>query len=125
MITQSDGCVVWLTGLRGAGKMTLAQALLAHLRQAGCPAHVLDGDLLQRGLCRDLGFNAADRHENIRRAGEVARLLGEAGLVAIAAFISPFLADRDCVREIVPAGRFFEVFVNAPLATCEQRDVKG
>src|SRR4030095_5588377 len=85
----------------------------------------LDGDILRRGLCRDLGFSSTDRRENIRRVGEVAALFADAGCIAIAAFISPFREDRDIVRGILQPGRFVEVFVNAPLEVCEQRDVKG
>lgn len=116
---------VWITGLSGAGKSTLAQALLTELQQRGTRAFVLDGDHLRQGLCADLGFSDADRHENIRRAGEVARLMFDAGLVVICAFVSPFAADRDRVRHLFPAGRFIEVYLATPLATCAARDPKG
>lgn len=116
---------VWITGLPGAGKSTLAQALFTELQQRGAPAFVLDGDDLRQGLCADLGFSEADRHENIRRAGAVARLMFDAGLVVICAFISPYAADRDRVRHLFPAGRFIEVYLSTPLETCAARDPKG
>lgn len=119
------GLVIWLTGLSGAGKTTIAIELERQLFRAGKHTYLLDGDALRHGLNRDLGFSGEARRENIRRAGEVAALFADAGLFVIAAFISPFSADRDHVRSIVPAGQFIEVFVNAPLEVCEQRDVKG
>jgi adenylylsulfate kinase len=115
----------WFTGLSGAGKSTLAYALHATLHQQGAPAHVLDGDELRRGLCSDLGLSEADRRENIRRAGEVARLFFDAGLVVICAFVSPYAGDRAKVRALFPAGRFIEVHVATPLAVCAERDPKG
>lgn len=118
--------VVWFTGLSGSGKSTLAGALLAELRGRYRAATVLlDGDVLRSGLNRDLGFSAADRQENIRRTGEVTRLLYDAGLIVLTAFISPFRADRDAVRALLPAGDFIEAWVAAPLEVCEARDVKG
>jgi bifunctional enzyme CysN/CysC len=120
-----SGRIVWLTGLSGAGKSTLAVALERRLFDEGRQVCVLDGDIVRAGLCQDLGFSAEDRTENIRRIGEVARLLAGAGLVVIVAFISPFRADRDRVRKGMAEGRFTEVFVNAPLEVCEQRDPKG
>ena len=119
------GLVVWLTGLSGAGKTTLATAVQRSLRQRDYRAPMLDGDVLRAGLCSDLGFSAKDRHENVRRAGAVAGLMAEAGLICVVALISPFRSDRTSARALVPAGRFVEVFVNAPLSVCEQRDVKG
>jgi adenylyl-sulfate kinase len=121
------GVVVWLTGLSGSGKSTLALALDSALHGSGRHCYLLDGDNLRHGLCRDLGFSDADRKENIRRTGEVARLMAEAGLIVICSLISPFSADRDQIRESCrTAGvRFIEVFVNAPLAICEERDPKG
>lgn len=119
------GMIVWLTGLSGAGKTTIATELERRLFAAGRQTYLLDGDILRRGLCRDLGFTAADRRENIRRVGEVAALFADAGCIAIAAFISPVREDRDAVRRLVAPGRFVEVFVNAPLSVCELRDVKG
>ncbi len=117
--------VVWLTGLSGAGKTTIATELARKLFLERRHTYLLDGDLRRRGLCRDLNFSAESRRENIRRAGEVATLFADAGYIVIAAFISPFRADRDQVRAILPAGRFIEVFVDAPLEVCESRDVKG
>ena len=119
------GRVVWFTGLSGAGKSTIALALERRLFAAGQQVYVLDGDIVRTGLCSDLKFSHADRTENIRRIGEVARILADAGLLVIVAFISPFRADRDRARSLMAAGRFTEVFINAPLEVCERRDVKG
>lgn len=119
------GCVVWLTGLSGAGKSTIATELESALTRLQWRAYVLDGDNIRYGLCSDLGFSPHDRAENIRRVGEVAHLMADAGLIAISAFISPYREARELVRQIVPRGRFIEVFVNAPLEVCEQRDPKG
>lgn len=116
---------VWLTGLSGSGKSTLSRIVERTLVDRGVAAYVLDGDNLRHGLCADLGFDAAAREENVRRAGEVARLMTDAGLVVLTAFISPFRRDRDRVRALLPAGRFLEVHVATPLAICEQRDSKG
>lgn len=118
------GAVLWLTGLSGAGKSTLAAGLHRALQDRGVPAVVLDGDALRRGLNADLGYTPADRAENLRRAAEVAKLLAASGLVVVAALISPTAADRHRVRAIVGKG-FHEIFVNADLAVCERRDVKG
>lgn len=123
-LPPSPGWVVWLTGLSGAGKTTIAYGLEHVLRQEGCPACVLDGDCLRRGLCSDLGFAPTDRQENIRRVGEVARLFADAGLVCIAALISPSQRDRDRARATAPAGRFLEVYLSTPLEVCERRDPK-
>lgn len=117
--------VVWLTGLSGAGKSTVAGALEALLRERGVRSFVLDGDVVRQGLCKDLGFSAADRVENLRRVAEVARMMVDAGLVVITALISPFRADRGLARARFEAGEFFEVFVSTPLAVAEQRDPKG
>jgi adenylylsulfate kinase len=117
--------ILWFTGLSGAGKSTLATAVEAHLHRMGCRTFVIDGDNVRHGLCGDLGFSTADRTENIRRVGEVAKLFTEAGVIALTAFISPFQADRDRVRKLVPNGDFFEIYCKADLAVCEQRDVKG
>lgn len=122
---DSLGGVVWLTGLSGAGKTTTSRALAAVLRAENRAVCVLDGDALRRGLCSDLGFAAADRQENIRRVGEVARLFADAGLICVVALISPYRRDRDRARAAAPPGRFIEVYINAPLAVCEQRDPKG
>lgn len=117
--------IVWLTGLSGAGKSTLANALEGELFAAGFHSYLLDGDNIRMGLNKGLGFSDADRVENIRRIGEVAKLFVDAGLIAVTAFISPFRADREMVRALVGPGEFFEVHVNAPLELCEQRDPKG
>lgn len=115
----------WFTGFPAAGKTTLARALHERLRALGRPSTVLDGDELRRGLCADLGLSDADRRENIRRAGEVARLMADAGLIVICAFVSPFQADRARVRALFRPGEFVEVHVDTPLATCIERDPKG
>lgn len=117
--------VVWFTGLSGAGKSTLAHAVEAALYQQGRHTFVFDGDNVRHGLCSDLGFSPADRCENLRRIGEMARLFVEAGNIALTAFISPMREDRERVRQIVGPERFIEVFVSCPLEVCEQRDVKG
>jgi adenylylsulfate kinase len=119
------GCTVWLTGLSGSGKSTIAVELEKRLWDRGVRAYMLDGDNVRHGLNKNLGFSPADRTENIRRIGEVAKLFTEAGMVAITAFISPYRADRDQVRALVPPGDFVEVHVDCPLEVCEQRDVKG
>ncbi len=118
-------CVIWFTGLSASGKSTLAGALEEILTRQGYHTYLLDGDNVRHGLCRDLGFSEADRKENIRRVGEVARLMADAGLIVLAAFISPFRADRQTVRDILPPGQFVEVFVDTPLEVCRQRDPKG
>ena len=117
--------MLWFTGLSGAGKSTIANQLDRKLVELGCHTMLLDGDNVRHGLNRDLGFTDTDRVENIRRAGEVARLMGEAGLIVITAFISPFRADRRMAREIASPHAFFEVFVDTPLAECQRRDPKG
>jgi len=119
------GRVVWLTGLSGAGKSTIATELLRQLHSLRRPAYVLDGDKVRANLCSDLGFTPEDRKENIRRIAEVARLFADAGLVCIVAFISPYRADRERARALLPTGRFVEVFLSTPVEVCEQRDVKG
>ncbi len=119
------GVVVWLTGLSGAGKSTIATELERELFNRGKYAYALDGDNLRHGLCSDLGFAPDDRRENIRRIGEVAKLFADAGMVCITAFISPYRADRDLVRRLLQPGQFIEVYLNAPLEVCEQRDPKG
>ena len=116
---------VWFTGLPGSGKSTLARSVEAALAAEGVLAYVLDGDNLRFGLNSDLGFSPQDRAENIRRAGEASALLRDAGVVVLAAFISPYRQDRDRVRNLHPDGAFMEVFVDAPLSVCEQRDPKG
>ncbi|HSU57017.1 MAG TPA: adenylyl-sulfate kinase [Candidatus Dormibacteraeota bacterium] len=119
------GCVVWLTGLSGAGKSTIASDLERELFNLGRHVYVLDGDNIRHGLGSDLGFSPKDRTENIRRVGEVAKLFADAGVICITAFISPYRSDREIVRKIMPRDRFIEVFINAPLEVCEQRDPKG
>jgi len=117
--------VLWLTGLPGAGKSTIAQALARTLRELGQRCCVLDGDALRQGLNRDLGFSFADRAENVRRVAEVARLMADAGLIVIVALISPFLADREMARALIGDGGFVEIFVDVPLKVAEARDPKG
>lgn len=119
------GAVVWFTGLSGSGKSTIAHAVEKKLHEMGCRSFVFDGDNVRHGLCSDLSFSEADRHENLRRIGEMTRLFLEAGIVALTAFISPFREDRHHVRSLVPSGEFFEIYCNSPLATCEKRDIKG
>ncbi len=117
--------VVWLTGLSGAGKSTIAGAVEARLHHAGIHTAILDGDNLRLGLTEDLGFSLADRTENIRRVAQVARLMSDAGLVVLCAFISPLRAEREMARAAQLPGHFLEVFVDTPLATCIARDTKG
>ncbi len=119
------GVVLWFTGLSGSGKSTVAGALESALHQQGVSTYLLDGDNVRHGLCSDLGFSDDDRRENIRRVGEVAKLMVDAGLVVLSAFISPHRAERALVREQLGEGRFIEVFVDTPLAECERRDPKG
>jgi adenylylsulfate kinase len=117
--------VLWFTGLSGAGKSTLAQALEADLHRLGVRTYILDGDVLRTGLNEDLGFSPEDRRENIRRVGHASKLLAEAGVVVLVALISPFREDRDQVRRMFQPGEFIEIFVDCPLAVCEERDPKG
>lgn len=119
------GGVIWFTGLSGSGKSTLADAVEQRLFQQGVSTFLLDGDNVRHGLCRDLGFSDADRKENIRRVGEVAKLMADAGLLVLTAFISPHRSERQMVRELLEPGQFIEVFVDTPLAVCEARDPKG
>jgi bifunctional enzyme CysN/CysC len=119
------GCVLWLTGLSGSGKSTIATELERELFNMGRHVYILDGDNIRHGLCSDLGFSHEDRKENIRRVGEVAKLFADAGVICITAFISPYRADRDLARKILAKGSFIEVYINAPVAVCEQRDPKG
>ncbi len=125
--TGTRGATVWLTGLSGSGKSTIGVALEELLVSRGIPAYMLDGDNLRHGLNGDLGFSEADRAENVRRAGEVACLFADAGMVAIVPLISPYVADRERVRRRHEDGglRFVEVFVDTPLEECERRDPKG
>lgn len=117
--------IVWFTGLSGSGKSTLSHAVEEELHRLGCRTFVFDGDNVRHGLCSDLGFSIADRKENIRRIGEMAKLFIEAGVIALTAFISPLREDRERVRSLVPHGDFLEVYCRCPLEVCETRDVKG
>ena len=119
------GAVLWFTGLSGAGKSTVAHAVEEQLYKRGCRSFVFDGDNVRHGLCSDLGFSSEDRHENLRRIGEMSKLFLEAGIISLTAFISPFRSDRERVRSLVPHGDFIEIYCNSPLEVCEQRDVKG
>jgi bifunctional enzyme CysN/CysC len=120
-----QAAVVWLTGMSGAGKSTIARAVERRLFEEGHRTMLLDGDDLRHGLCGDLGFSPADRAENIRRAGEVARLFFEQGAIVLCAFVSPYAVDRGRVRSLMPEGRFVEVFVQADLNALRSRDPKG
>jgi adenylylsulfate kinase len=122
---SQEPLVIWFTGLSASGKSTIAGALEQILTQQGYHTYLLDGDNVRLGLCKDLSFSDDDRKENIRRVGEVAKLGVDAGLIILAAFISPFRNDRQIVRDLLPQGQFVEVFVDAPLKLCKQRDPKG
>lgn len=124
-LLKQQPLTIWLTGLSAAGKSTLAFGLERVLIEAGHPCYVLDGDNVRHGLNNNLGFSPEDRSENIRRVAEVAKLMNDAGLIVITAFISPFRADRDNARAIIGEGVFQEVFVDAGLDACEERDPKG
>lgn len=117
--------IIWLTGLSGSGKSTIAGLLEEALFQEGRKTYLLDGDNIRFGLNKDLGFSEGDRKENMRRIAEVAKLMMDAGLIVITAFISPFREERDLVRKLVGPGEFIEVFINTPLEECEKRDPKG
>ena len=117
--------ILWFTGLSGAGKSTIANIVEARLCARGVHTLMLDGDNVRQGLCKDLGFTEADRVENIRRVGEVAKLMTEAGLIVLCSFISPFRAERQMVRELVENGEFIEIFVDTPIDVCVARDPKG
>jgi len=117
--------ILWFTGLPSSGKSTLANEVEKKLIAGGTKTYILDGDNVRMGLCKDLGFSEQDRAENIRRIGEVSKLFVQAGVVVLSAFVSPYRRDRDAVRALVENGEFIEVFVDAPLEVCEQRDVKG
>lgn len=133
LITPSDrerlnnhrGAVLWFTGLSGSGKSTLAGAVEQQLHSQGIRTFLLDGDNVRHGLCRDLGFNEQARQENIRRVAEVARLMADAGLVVLTAFISPHRQERERAKTLIGDRRFVEIFVDTPLALCETRDPKG
>ena len=124
-IHKHRSVILWFTGLSGSGKSTLAHAVEDYLHNKGCSTFVLDGDNVRHGLCSDLGFTDEDRIENIRRIGELAKLIIEAGVVTLTAFISPFKSDRDAARKLVPHGDFLEIYCKCPITTCEKRDVKG
>ena len=117
--------VIWFTGLSGSGKSTIANALEKNLYQMGTRTYILDGDNVRHGLCNDLGFKNSDRVENIRRVAEVAKLMVDAGIVVLTAFISPFESERQMARDLFEKGEFFEVFVDTPLELVEERDPKG
>ena len=119
------GAIIWFTGLSGSGKSTLAYAVEKILHQHGSQTIVLDGDNIRHGLCGDLGFSVKDRQENIRRIGEVAKLLMEAGLIVLTAFISPYRIDREKVREKAKNGDFIEIYCDASIEICKKRDTKG
>jgi adenylylsulfate kinase len=126
-LLKQQGATLWFTGLSGSGKSTFAFTLEHALVQRGRLAYVLDGDNIRHGLNKNLGFSAADREENIRRIGEVARLFADCGVIAMTSFISPYRKDRDNVRALHDEGKlpFLEIHVNTPIDTCEQRDPKG
>lgn len=124
-LNNHRSAVIWFTGLSGSGKSTLSAALEAYLHKKGIRTYRLDGDNIRHGLNRDLGFSPDDRKENIRRIGEVAKLMVDAGLFTLTAFISPYKADRDQVRQLVEADEFIEIYVKATIETCEERDPKG
>ena len=119
------GVVLWFTGLSGSGKSTIARVVETKLIEYGHLSYVLDGDNIRFGLNKNLGFSPADRSENIRRIGEVAKLFADAGLITMTAFISPYRNDRDLVRVLLNAGEFIEIYVDCPVEECEKRDVKG
>lgn len=124
-IKNQRPCLLWFTGLSGAGKSTIANALDVALHQQGFHTFLLDGDNVRHGLNRDLSFSDQDRIENIRRIGEVSKLFTDAGLIVLSAFISPFTSDRLLVRNLLPAGEFIEIYMETPIETCEKRDPKG
>lgn len=120
-----SSAVLWFTGLSGAGKSTLSVAVEQELHRRGIRTYILDGDNIRHGLNKNLGFSPEDRKENIRRIGEVSKLFVDAGVMVLTAFISPYRADRDMVRELVEDNEFVEIYVHCPLEACEQRDPKG
>ena len=124
-LTKQKPCCIWLTGLSACGKSTIAVALEQVLIQRGHLAYVLDGDNIRHGLNKNLGFSPEDRTENIRRIGEVAKLFADAGLIVITSFISPYRADRDLARALMKEGEFVEIYVDAPVEVCAERDPKG
>lgn len=123
--SKHQSVLIWFTGLSGSGKSTLAHALEERLFQSGCNTFVLDGDNVRHGLCADLGFSEQDRVENIRRVAEVSKLMLEAGLITLTAFISPYAKDRAKVKALVGAEQLIEIYCDCPIEVCESRDVKG
>jgi len=124
-LNKQGSLILWFTGLPSSGKSTIANELEKRLITMGTRTYILDGDNIRMGLCKDLGFSEEDRGENIRRIGEVSKLFVDNGCIVLSAFVSPYIIDRDGVRALVEEGEFVEVFVDAPLAVCEERDVKG
>lgn len=124
-LNNHGSLILWFTGLPSSGKSTIANELEKKLVTLGTRTYILDGDNVRMGLCKDLGFSEEDRGENIRRIGEVSKLFVDAGCIVLSAFVSPYIKDRDAVRELAEEGEFVEVFVDAPLEVCEERDVKG
>jgi len=125
LLKQQKPCILWFTGLSGSGKSTVANAVEGLLFKKNKHTYLLDGDNVRHGLNKSLGFSEEDRIENIRRIGEVSKLFCDSGLIVLSAFISPFKADREIVRQLSRPGEFIEVFVDTPLEVCEQRDPKG
>ncbi len=124
-LNKHGSAIIWFTGLPCSGKSTIANEVEKILIEQQARTYILDGDNVRMGLCKDLGFSADDREENIRRIGEVSKLFVDAGIIVLSAFVSPYRADRDKIREIVESGEFIEVFVDCPVEECEKRDVKG
>ncbi len=124
-LNSHKSVIVWFTGLSGSGKSTIAHSVEEQLHQAGCRTFVFDGDNVRHGLCANLSFSEDDRHENIRRIGEMSKLFIEAGVIALTAFISPFQKDRDRVRAMVSENDIIEIYCDSPVEVCEERDVKG
>tara|TARA_B100000700_G_C15019463_1_gene844917 strand:+ start:1303 stop:1947 length:645 start_codon:yes stop_codon:yes gene_type:complete len=124
-LNQHTSKILWFTGLSGSGKSTLANAVNLELYKKSFSTYVLDGDNVRHGLCKDLGFSDADRQENIRRIGEVAKLFIDSGIIVLTAFVSPFRSDRDNIRNLVEKGDFIEIYCSADLSICENRDPKG
>lgn len=122
---RQQSCILWFTGLSASGKSTISNAVEQKLYELGHHTYLLDGDNVRHGLNKDLGFSDSDRVENIRRIGEMAKLFADAGLIVLSAFISPFRADRQMVRDLVEEGEFVEIHMDTPLSVCEQRDPKG
>ena len=125
LLNEHKSAILWFTGLSGSGKSTLSNAVEAYLHQQGARTFVLDGDNIRQGLCNDLGFSDQSRKENIRRIDEVSKLVMDAGVITLTAFISPFRRDRRIVRDITNEGDFIEILCNANLEVCEKRDPKG